>query len=384
MTEPDMLPGALRRLAGLLAPVLGGPAPAAVEVDGNLVRLAIHRHQVGPLLHAALLSRPETATEDLMRDLQGARWRSTDRHALDLARLRRIGEMFTEDGVSWMALKGTPQAARLYGDPGLRPSSDIDLLVTPRDFVRAVTLLADRGYVPSNPPAPPGPLRAPVLAAVRDVSLIASDDRTCAVDLHRRLFLAVGGRAQRLQLTPEVGPLPMPRMDADLACYLIMHGAQSYWVRLKWLVDIVVLLSILDDREKLAIMTRAQQVGVEKSVAASLLLLRLLFPFAQLGPLEPWITGEQQQSAVRKRLARYAEMIGADSNWKRSPLDNARVGMEAYWALFEAPWTRARMIPVALLSSAVRRLAGAVWRADRALTRDDRSPDQIAAAQRLR
>src|ERR1700748_362159 len=159
MTKPDMLPGPLRRLAGLLGPVLGGPAPAVEGVDAELVRLAIHRHQVGPLLHAALLSGQETVAEDLMRDLENARNHSADRHALDLTRLHRIGEMFTGQGLSWMALKGTPQAARLYGDPGLRPSSDIDLLVASRDFVRAVTLLAEGGYVPSNTPAPAGVVR---------------------------------------------------------------------------------------------------------------------------------------------------------------------------------------------------------------------------------
>ena len=369
-----LLPPTLITLAGLLGSVLGGPAAPFDGVDGVLVRLAIHRHQVGPLLHAALRRCGPAVAEDLMRDLAASHCRSARRHASDFARLQRIGTMFAARGIVWMALKGTLQAGQLYGDPTLRPSSDIDLLVAPGDFAAAVTALAVDGYKPSNPPAPAGLLRALILAAVRDVSLIAEDDHSCAVDLHRRLFLAAGARPQRLRLTPGQGPLPTPRLDADLACYLIMHGAQSYWVRLKWLADLVPLFARLDDVEKDAISVRARQAGAGHSVAASLLLLRQLFPFTQLGPLVPWLEAHQHRPAVNKRLERYAQMIGMDRDWKRSPLDNARITMEAYFSLFESPWTRAGMVPVALLSSAVRRAAGAVWRADRALTRGDTPP----------
>jgi hypothetical protein len=100
----------------------------------------------------------------------------------------------------------------------------------------------------------------------------------------------------------------------------------------------------------------------------------MLFPFASLGPLVPWIEMQEGREAVRRRLARYARMIGMEDDWKHSPLDNARITMGAYLSLFEAPSTRAYLVPVALLSSAVRRTAGAIWPAARALTRDDNPP----------
>jgi hypothetical protein len=378
--EDVMLPASLKHLAKLLAPAVRGPVGLRGSVEPELVKLAIYRHQVGPLLHAALQGSGMAISDELLVELSECRLRSANRHAEDLARLQRIGAILAAHRLSWMVLKGTPQAARLYGDPALRPSSDIDLLVEPRDFVRAVSALAERGYIPSNPPAPAGPIRTLVLAAVRDVSLIAEDDHKSAVDLHRRLFLAVGRRPNGLHLSRDPGPLPTPRVNADLACYLIMHGAQSYWVRLKWLLDLVPLLAILEEQEKHALISRARQIGVENSVIASLALLRLLFPFAKFGPLAPWLEAHQRRPAVRERLERYVRMIGMERDWKHSPLDNARVTMQAYWALFEAPLTRARMIPVALLSSAIRRTAGAIWRAERALTRDDTPPPDQAQA----
>jgi putative nucleotidyltransferase-like protein len=369
-----VLPHRLQHLAALLGPALGGPASAFGPVDADLIRLAIHRHQVGPMLQAVLRRGREVVAEPLMRELVDCRARNADRQVSDLARLHAIADIFAGRGISWLSLKGTPQAARLYGDPSLRPSSDIDILVAPRDFVRAVTALAENGYIPSNPPVPAGQLRALVLAAVRDVSLIAGDDHRCAVELHRRLFLAVGARTRRLRLTPDTGVLPTPCLDADLACYLILHGAQSYWVRLKWLADLVPLLAILGDQDKQTVIVRAQQVGAESSVAASLLLLRMLFPFASLGPLAPWLEMQERRQAVRRRLLRYARMIGMEDDWKHSPLDNARITMQAYMSLFEAPSTRACLVPVALFSSVVRRTAGMMWPAARALTRDDNPP----------
>lgn len=50
------------------------------------------------------------------------------------------------DGRGVMALKGLPLALRHYGDPGLRPLHDVDVLVRPRDFDAALRRLRARGY----------------------------------------------------------------------------------------------------------------------------------------------------------------------------------------------------------------------------------------------
>jgi hypothetical protein len=50
-------------------------------------------------------------------------------------------------GIPAIALKGPIMARELYGDSGLRVTSDIDLLVGRADFKRAVEILSDHGYV---------------------------------------------------------------------------------------------------------------------------------------------------------------------------------------------------------------------------------------------
>jgi hypothetical protein len=49
-------------------------------------------------------------------------------------------------GVRAVSLKGPLLAQRIYGDPAVRPSGDIDLWVAPADFARALGVLAEAGY----------------------------------------------------------------------------------------------------------------------------------------------------------------------------------------------------------------------------------------------
>ncbi len=127
------------------------------------------------------------------------------------ARLGVIAEKFAAAGIDWMVLKGAPLAAMLYADPAARRSSDIDILVAPAQFSRAAQVLQDLGYIASNPPLARTPLlRRLTLAAVRDLALIADDDRRCAIELHQRLFFAVGGRPRAFRFAAAPGPVPSP------------------------------------------------------------------------------------------------------------------------------------------------------------------------------
>jgi hypothetical protein len=247
--------------------------------------------------------------------------------------------------------------------------------VSPRDFQRALEALLDIGYIASNPPMPAMRLlRKPIMGAVRDVSLVPRDDHSCSVELHRRLFFASGARAQSLGLNAAPGVLPAPAIGPDLACYLIAHGALCFWVRLKWLVDLVPLFAKLGSAETLGIPERARRMNAERSTVASLLLLRTLFPFVALEPLAPWLERKQPEPAVQLRVRRYAQMLSLSRDWKSSPLDDARMALKAQWMVFEASSTRARILLSAPVSAGMRRIAGALSKEDRALSMSDTPP----------
>jgi hypothetical protein len=358
----------LIRMAALLSEALGGPAAPPTEIGKELVALA-SRHQVGPLLYAAAAGGRHPLAPGVRTALERSYRDSAARRAAALLVLERVGREFAAHNIGWMAIKGTTQAALLYPDPAWRDSADIDLLVPPAQFGHALDALVALGFVASYPPVPArGVLRRAILGTVRDVMLVARADPRDSIELHQRVFFAGGRHAAFLALPVTPGAVPAPALGADLAFYLIAHGALSYWVRLKWLADLVPLLAKLSGAERLAILERGRHARAESSVAASLLLLRALFPFAALEELGPWLEQKRSWPSVQRRLRRYSELLDRGDDQEHSPLNDALVMLEASCMLFEAPVTRARILLSAPLSSVLRRTAGLLYRSDRALT----------------
>lgn len=64
----------------------------------------------------------------------------------NLIELRELAEGLEANGIQALVIKGIPLAARLYTDPAVRVSKDIDLLCRMADLPRAERLLASHGY----------------------------------------------------------------------------------------------------------------------------------------------------------------------------------------------------------------------------------------------
>lgn len=60
--------------------------------------------------------------------------------------LQEIVPAFNDEGVRMVVLKGPALGRTVYPDPALRPSSDLDLLVRPEQFIRAREILKGVGY----------------------------------------------------------------------------------------------------------------------------------------------------------------------------------------------------------------------------------------------
>ena len=64
--------------------------------------------------------------------------------------LGRIARSFRQAEIPLLVLKGVPLALEAYGDPGLRPVGDLDILVHRRDRDRGLKALAGLGYAPAH------------------------------------------------------------------------------------------------------------------------------------------------------------------------------------------------------------------------------------------
>lgn len=175
------------------------------------------------------------------------------------------------------ALKGPALAERLYSDPGLRWSTDLDILVAHADTDRAVAALERLGYAVEDQ-------LAAGYARRYHHHLHLFRRRPPVLELHFRAYVGFGvtmaaedllerarphrtaGGARCLVLAPE-----------DEALYLAVHAAGHCCDRLVWLYDLKLLAEREPalDWERLAVRARAAGVLAAFALVRDVLALRL-------------------------------------------------------------------------------------------------------------
>lgn len=129
-----------------------GPAralAAAGPSDWEEILKRAEAARLAPLLYTVL--GPHSLAPAVLDRLR-AGWVSARRHyILGVQQLCRVLAEFEEAGVAVLTLKGPALAEALYRDPGLRPFTDLDLLVHATDVRRAVSVLSRLGYRHQDP-----------------------------------------------------------------------------------------------------------------------------------------------------------------------------------------------------------------------------------------
>ena len=293
-------------------------ALAAGPVDWpRVLRLAEH-HGLAPLLHANV-SRIDVPS--LPRDVRTRlRYARLSFVSADLARYEawlRVCRAFDERGIPVLTLKGFPVVLATYGELGLRPVGDLDLLVHQRNVPAAIALLQELGY----------DLWRDWQLALRHVGLDyvlrhtaevgLSSPRGIEVDLHWRandgdkapstdaLIVA----ADRIRIDGQDVLVPSP----DLAMVLLLlHGQKSAWARLRWLVDVAEGMEKLSQADFRKMADRLAALGMLSALANALWLIESLW-----GRLPVHCRSfPPQGDAIRPRMLRhYVGVIDHDLAW---------------------------------------------------------------------
>jgi Uncharacterised nucleotidyltransferase len=119
----------------------------AAAADGERLDQLARAQSLLPLVAARLQEAAPGLVPDVVRERAAGITQET-RHwgvAVEVV-TERLAAALERSGIPAIALKGPIMARELYGDPGLRVTSDIDLLVSRTDFTRAVEILSDQGY----------------------------------------------------------------------------------------------------------------------------------------------------------------------------------------------------------------------------------------------
>jgi len=119
---------------------------AANAIDPHAF-LAITPRTLHPWIHWRLKQAGDGVSPGLRSPFAGAYRENALRHLRRMADLRRIDGALQAADVPYLLLKGPVLAATVYADPATRTMTDLDLLVRDADFSRAMSALAEIGYV---------------------------------------------------------------------------------------------------------------------------------------------------------------------------------------------------------------------------------------------
>lgn len=211
-------------------------------------------HGVAGLVWRTLTAAEATQAvpEAARRALQAA---ATQVHFDGMVHVREMAAItaaLAEAGIEPLWLKGHALADLLYDDPLIRPSGDVDVLVSREQAAAAEAALAAVGYRPHSPA-----LREYELAHNYHLTLAREPwpGRRVMLELHWELgaaglfrydLAAWRARAQRFTLDGVEAPLWRFAPDEQLL-HLAMHMRKHRYVGLRWLVDVATLLRRFGD-----------------------------------------------------------------------------------------------------------------------------------------
>ena len=216
-----------------LASGVGGSPPAGVAdpaLADALLTAAVREGLAGLLFAQARAGGwhrrlPERAG----RRLESIYYLTVQANLRALTTLREIAAQ----GVPFVLMQGAALLVTTYADPGLRPLSDIDLWVQPRDFERLASVLRRRGF-DENPLTPGVFRRGEALVDVHTGLHWAERIRSS-----RFLFAGEPGAVQRRCVTRAWEGTTVRCLDPiDQAVYLTVHAIKHNLERLIWLADL--------------------------------------------------------------------------------------------------------------------------------------------------
>ena len=124
------------------------PFPHGNDLDWKTVSDLAHVHNVEPLLYWVVSNTeiPTKIPEWLKQKWEQAYFGNFLRNEEYFEQLKTLLTRCEKEGIPIIALKGPALIGRIYKDPALRTLSDLDILCSPTDLHRVVTIARQMGY----------------------------------------------------------------------------------------------------------------------------------------------------------------------------------------------------------------------------------------------
>jgi hypothetical protein len=275
LTCCELLRHAIRRMSADSGAETRRLAERVQDWDG-LLDLA-HEHRISMLLHRRLPEADAAVPAEAKERLTAEYHRNLVQNMARAAELIRLLERFERESIPTMPFKGVVLASSVYGDPTARGVGDLDLLIHPRNLLRASAILRECGYELTTPIREDG---FPVAPHYPECVFFRPADGM-VTELRWRLDVFNSRYSRNLGMdwawpsrqTATIAGAAVPTMNPEIMLLMLcMHGCKHVWSRLIWICDVAQLLAAHPDLDWSQVIREAKQQGLRRTLALGVLL----------------------------------------------------------------------------------------------------------------
>jgi len=272
------------------------PTATGIQWDSLLRQASLHA--MGPCLSRYCEGRAADVPPPVLAQLRQEQANVRAYNFFLIQELGRLTEGMKERGINTLAWKGPALAAAVYGEPGLRPCADLDLMVQPAQMDAAVVLLEGMGY------------REMAVATGGHTRNLERVSPKAIVELHQMVVqphFSVSLSADELMRGASSvrtlgGSIPVPAPE-KLLLMLCIHGSKHVWERLIWSYDVVLFIRAYPSLDWSGLWKYARQCRAERMLSLGLLLAEGLAAGTVLGEA----LRKAQSDVTAGKLARQAQ-----------------------------------------------------------------------------
>jgi hypothetical protein len=278
---------------------------AASDLNWNKLAKVIEFHGLTPLFLRNLKTAGVVIPADVLVEME--RWNgATVRQNLFLtSELLRIHATLRAAGIEAVPLKGAALASQVYHDLGLRPFSDIDLLIRREQIQDAESAVKGLGYEAEF--AIPAQHRGRWLKQQCELTFRRSG--TIRLELHWDIaqpYFALNSGVDEFWSrlgAVRIGDATLPNLSPqDLLFTLIVHGTRHAWSRMMWLVDVAELLGQDFGINWEKFWRNAESRGAARMMATGLALARQAFGVSVLNSSAERAYGDERANRLAEQV----------------------------------------------------------------------------------
>jgi hypothetical protein len=208
-------------------------------------------HKLFPLVHQVLKTHQESVPEPVRSAIAGTASKSQRRIMNLTGVLSVVHQLFTENELPYLPIKGPVMIRQLYGNTLLRQTRDIDLLVAPENFDKAMMILTRAGFLLQDTYFLKNPEKRALYMARENHVRLRHPEKMIILELHwsvSKYFTGIPVESLLKNATTiDFNGISFPTLPLDdYFAVLAIHGIYHRFEHLFWLYDLACIMNRSD------------------------------------------------------------------------------------------------------------------------------------------